>query len=389
MDRSSFVSDRLGVVRRTTAGYDAFFPAPLPRSVELGAATLRLLTDATGALHRLAGVGQLLPDPAIGVGAAVRIESISSSRIEGTRTDVDQLLRHESRGDAGAPPQGDLLEVVNHVRAAEHALTSLGRLPLSLRLLRETHGVLMRGVRGETMTPGEFRRSQNWIGHPGATLSTARFVPPPVDAMHEALADLERFVHERELPDLVTAALAHYQFEAIHPFLDGNGRIGRLLVAMILAEREVLARPVLSLSSYLERHRERYTALLFTTSATGELTAWLDFFLTGVVEQAGVSERRTLRLVDIARDLETRLTIAGVSSTALRLAAALSERPYVTAPEVARLLGVTPPTARKAITDLARLGVLTEVTGKQRNRVWVAPEVLAAIADTRRSTREP
>jgi Fic family protein len=382
VDRASFVSDRLGVVRRTTAGYDAFFPAALPRTVELGAATLRLLTDATGALHRLAGVGQLLPDPAIGVGAAVRIESISSSRIEGTRTDVDQLLRHESRGDAGAPPQGDLLEVVNHVRAAEHALTSLGRLPLSLRLLRETYGVLMRGVRGETMTPGEFRRSRNWIGHPGATLSTTRFVPPPVDAMHAALADLESFVHERELPDLVTAALAHYQFEAIHPFVDGNGRIGRLLVAMILAERRVLTRPVLSLSSYLERHRERYIELLFTTSATGELTPWLDFFLTGVVEQAGVSERRTSRLVDIARDLETRLTTAGVSATALRLAAAIIERPYVTAPEVARLLDVTPPTARKAITDLARLGVLTEVTGKQRNRVWVAPDVLAAIADT-------
>lgn len=380
MERALFSSDRLGKVRRTAEGYDAFFPAPVPREVELGAATIRLLADATGALHRLAGVGHLLPDPGPAAGAAMRIESIASSRIEGTRSGVDDLLRHESRGGSDSQLEGDLLEVVNHLRAAEYGLAALARLPLSMRLLRETHGVLMRGVRGGTMTPGEFRRSQNWIGRPGATIATARFVPPPVDDMHDALADLERFLHERELPDLVAIALAHYQFEAIHPFLDGNGRIGRLLVPLMLADRGILDRPVLSLSTYLERHRDRYSELLFTTSASGDVIPWLDFFLAGVVEQSVVAERRTLRLVQVIEGLEARLRTAGVSVSAARLAADLSERPYVTAPEVARRLDVTPPTARKAIIDLERLGVLVQVAGRQRNRIWVAPEILEAIA---------
>jgi len=376
VDRSTFVSDRLGVVRRTAEGYDAFFPAPLPRRVDLGPTTMRLLTDATGALHRLDGVGRMLPGSGFAVGPALRLESVSSSRIEGTRTDVDELLRFESGGAASA--SGDLLEVVNHVRAVEHGLEGLRRLPLSLRLLREIHGVLMRGVRGEVMTPGEFRRSQNWIGLPGSTLATARFVPPPVTAMHEALADLEVFLHERDLPDLVTAALAHYQFEAIHPFLDGNGRIGRLLVPLMLAERGVLDRPLLSLSPFLERDRDHYTELLFTTSATGDITPWLDFFLAGVAARSRVAEQRALRLFDISQALEKRLGAAGVSTTARRLAASLVEQPYVAAPELARRLGVTPPTARKALADLERLGVLEEVTGKQRNRLWVAAELLEA-----------
>ncbi|MEX2549471.1 MAG: Fic/DOC family N-terminal domain-containing protein, partial [Nitriliruptoraceae bacterium] len=254
----------------TLDGYPAFFPARVPRELDYDATTVKKLTEATAAVHRLAGASRLLPRPEILMGPYVRLEAVLSSRIEGTQTSVGQLLLFEADDPAGALPEGDLLEVVNYTRALDHALTALDRLPLSLRLLRETHAILMSGVRGGAMTPGEFRRSQNWIGPPGSTLQTARFVPPPVEAMNDALADLERFLHEDDLPNLVALALAHYQFEAIHPFLDGNGRIGRLLVPLALCQRGVLERPMLYLSAYFERHRSRYYHLLFETSATGD-----------------------------------------------------------------------------------------------------------------------
>jgi Fic family protein len=379
MDLDAFTSERLGVVRKTVDGYHAFFPAPVPRELEYDATTVRKLTEATAAIHRLAGVSRLLPSPEILMGPYVRLEAVLSSRIEGTQTSVGELLLFEADDYGEAPPEADLLEVVNYTRALDHALNALDRLPLSLRLLRETHAILMSGVRGDAMTPGEFRRSQNWIGPPGCTLQTARFVPPPVDAMNDALADLERFLHEDELPNLVAMALAHYQFEAIHPFLDGNGRIGRLLVPLALCQRGVLERPMLYLSAYFERHRSRYYHLLFETSATGDPIPWINFFLDGVAQQSRDAEERTVTLVDLQREIREELLAAKVTNTTVRLAESLLDRPYVTAKRVTRQFDVTPPTAQKAIDSLVDQGILTEVTGQKRNRVYLSPKIMDAV----------
>jgi Fic family protein len=379
VDLGAFTSDRVGAVRMTIDGYHAFFPAPVPRELDYDATTVKKLTDATAAVHRLAGASRLLPSPEILMGPYVRLEAVLSSRIEGTQTSVGQLLLFEADAHAAAPPEGDLLEVVNYTRALDHALAALERLPLSLRLLRETHAILMSGVRGEAVTPGEFRRSQNWIGPPGSTLQTARFVPPPVEAMHDSLADLERFLHEDELPNLIALALAHYQFETIHPFLDGNGRIGRLLVPLALCQRGVLTRPMLYLSAYFERHRNRYYHLLFETSATGDPIPWINYFLDGVARQALDAEERTVRLVDLQGDIREDLLASRVTNTTLRLAESLLDRPYVTAKRVTREFDVTAPTAQKAIESLVDQGILTEVTGRKRNRVYLSPRIMDAV----------
>lgn len=378
MDIDAFTSDRLGTVRRTVDGYHAFFPAPVPREVDYDATTVNRLTEATAAVHRLAGVSRLLPSPDILMGPYVRLEAVLSSKIEGTQTSVGELLLFEADHHDEAP-EGDLREVVNYTHALDHALRALDRLPLSLRLIRETHAILMSGGRGEGMTPGEFRRSQNWIGPPGSTLGTAKFVPPPVDAMNDALSDLERFLHETGLPNLVALALAHYQFETIHPFLDGNGRIGRLLVPLALCQRGVLERPMLYLSAFFERHRSQYYHLLFEASATGDPIPWINFFLDGVAQQSRDAEERTVTLVDLQRDMREELLAARVTNTTVRLAESLLDRPYVTAKRVTRQFDVTAPTAQKAIDSLVGQGILAEVTGKKRNRVYLSPRIMDAV----------
>lgn len=386
MDLDAFTSHRLGNVRRTLEGYRAYYPAPIPRQLDYDPITVKKLTDATAALHRLAGASRLLPSPDLLMGPYVRIEAVLSSKIEGTQTSVGELLLFEADDPGDDLPEGDLREVINYTRALDHALHGLERLPLSIRLLRETHAILMSGVRGEGMTPGEFRRSQNWIGPPGSTLDTAKFVPPPVDAMQEAINDLEQFLHEDELPNLVALALAHYQFETIHPFLDGNGRIGRLLVPLALCQRGVLDRPLLYLSAYFERHRTTYYRLLFETSATGDPLPWINFFLDGVTHQSRDAEERTVLLVDLQREIREELLETKSTNTALRLAESLLDRPYVTAKRVTKQLDVTAPTAHKAIDALVEHGILVEITGNRRNRVYRAPRVMDVVYGMEGST---
>ncbi len=379
MDLDAFTSDALGAPRKTLEGYHAFFPASIPREIQYEASTVGKLADATAALHRLAGASRLLPSPEILMGPYVRIEAVLSSKIEGTQTSVNELLLFEAEDHDPTEARGDMREVVNHTRALNFAMDRLTELPLSLRLLRETHGILLDGVRGETQTPGEFRTSQNWIGPPGCTLESATFVPPPVDAMKDALSDLEQFLHEDSMPDLVALAIAHYQFETIHPFLDGNGRIGRLLIPLALCQRGVLEQPMLYLSAYFERHRTRYYDLLFSTSATGDLTPWLDFFLDGVQQQSVDAEERTVRLVDLQRSIREELLEHNATNTTLRLAESLLDRPYVTAKRVTQVYDVTFPTAQKAIDALVDHGILEEITGQKRNRMYASPRLLAAV----------
>lgn len=363
-----------GVMRTTLAGFRAFHPDPLPTSLSYPEATVVRLAAATAAVNRLGGASRLLPTPELLIGPYVRLEAILSSRIEGTRTTIGELLRHEAGGDDDEAT-GDMREVTNFVRALNHAVRRLAELPLSNRLIREAHTLLMEGVRGEYASPGEFRTTQNWIGAPGSTINTARFVPPPPDGAKDAMGELERFLHDRSLPDLVAIGLAHYQFETIHPFVDGNGRIGRLLIILMLIERGILPAPVLYLSAYLEENRQEYYDLLDHTRSTSDPFPWLDFFLTGVAEVATEAEQRAIRLTDLQRSVRAQLLDQGASPTALRLGELIFDIPYVTAARIAERLDVTFPTAQKAIDDLTRAGLLEEITGQRRHRVYVASSV--------------
>ena len=365
---------RPGQTRQTLAGYKAFYPGTLPTTLDYPEPTVNRLTAATAAIHRLAGASRLLPSPDLLMGPYIRLEAVLSSKIEGTQTTVGELLLFELQETTVEP--GDAREVLNYVRALDHAVARLADLPLSNRLIREAHAILLDGVRGEHGTPGEFRTTQNWIGSPGSTIETAAFVPPPPEAVEDAMTDLERFIHDRTLPNLIAVALTHYQFETIHPFIDGNGRIGRLLIPLMLIEQGILDHPVLYLSAYFDRNRSRYYELLNETRHSPDLFPWLDFFLDGVTMYAKDAENRTVRLVDLQQRIRGQLLEERTTATALRLAERLLDRPYVTAPLVARLLDVTFPTAQKAIEDLQERGVLEEVTGQRRNRVYAAPSII-------------
>jgi Fic family protein len=329
-------------------------------------------------VHRLGGVGRLIPNPHLLIGPHLRLEAVLSSRIEGTKTDVEQLLRFEA--GQTPPPDGadDAQEVQNYVLAMEHGIRRVREgFPVSIRLLREMHEQLLTGVRGQHRLPGDLRSSPVWIG--GSTLDDAVFVPPPPDEMNVALADLERFLHERDLPLLVQLALAHYQFEAIHPFLDGNGRIGRLLIPLMLVLRGALPEPLLYLSAYFEQHRGEYYDHLLITSQRGDLMPWLAFFLRGVRLQARDAEERTVRLVELQHQMRNELLDEGRPNSVIRLAEQLFSVPIVTAPRAERLLGVTRPTAHAAIDALVERGDLVEITGRDRGRIYEAPRIFRAV----------
>ena len=378
MQPSAFSSQDRGVVLKDPTGFWAFHPSPLPRRLDLPHEVITLLDEATGAVHRLGGVGRLIPNPHLLIGPHLRLEAVLSSRIEGTKTDVAQLLRLEA---GQAPPideEDDAREVQNYVLAMEHGLRRLeDGFPMSVRLLREMHEVLLSGVRGQHRRPGELRKSPVWIG--GANLEEAVFVPPPPDVMRRSLDDLERFLHEQQMPLLIQLALAHYQFEAIHPFLDGNGRIGRLMIPLMLVRRRALSRPLLYLSAFFEQHRSEYYDHLLFTSQKGDLTPWLRFFLQGVRLQARDAEERTVRLVELQHQMRNDLLDESRPNSVVRLAEQLFSVPIITAARAEDLLEVTRPTAQAAIDALVDRGDLREITGRQRGRIYEAPGIFDAV----------
>lgn len=363
-----------GTTRRTLEGYRAFFPAALPVSLDYPHETVKKLVRATAALHRLEGVVRGLGSIEMLTSPCVRLEAVLSSRIEGTVTTVHQLLEFEAARQSKA--SDDLQEVYNHLRALHYAVDRLDDLPISTRLIRETHRVLMQDARGRHAAPGDFRTTQNWIGFPGSTLETASFVPPPPTEAKVAMGELETFLHDRRLPDLIAIGLAHYQFEAIHPFADGNGRIGRLLITLMLIERGILDRPVLYPSVFFEQHREDYYRLLGHTSRTSDPFPWLDFFLGGLAAVATDATRRAASLVELQQRIRERLLEARATSTAFRLVERLFGRPLTQVGTAATDLGVSFATAQRAIDILTEAGLLEEITGKRRNRLYVAKEVL-------------
>jgi len=363
---------RSGTHVRQLTGYRAFIPAALPPvpPVRIDSGLQRLLSVADLALGRLDGSIQILPDPDLFVLMYVRREAVLSSQIEGTQSSLQDLLAAEAHIFAPNQPR-DVDEVINYVAAMNHGLERLNELPVSLRLIREIHERLLRGVRGSMLTPGEFRTTQNWIGPAGCTLADASFVPPPKHEMEIALGDLERFLHaDDDMPLLIKIGLAHAQFETIHPFLDGNGRVGRLLITFLLCENCVLRKPVLYLSYYFKKHRQLYYDWLQATRDDGDWEGWLTFFLEGVAEvsaQAATTARRVLALRE-----EHRAGIAaklGYSAgNGHRVLEHLYARPILSVNDVRDLIGTTYPAANQLVDRLVTLGILEEMTGQSRNR---------------------
>jgi Fic family protein len=346
----------------------------------------RTLSETDRALSQLAGVGRTMPNPHLLIGPFVRREAVLSSRIEGTQADITDLYAYQVGqlplpNMPSAPPESDVKEVHNYVRALEYGLERRKTLPISLRLIRELHQKLMEGVRVEYATPGEFRRSQNWIGPPNCSLNEAPFVPPPVPQMHEALHTFETYLHRRDViyPPLIRLALIHYQFEAIHPFLDGNGRVGRLLITLLLIEWDLLPLPLLYLSAYFYRHRQDYYDLLITVSEQGAWDAWVAFFLMGIKEQAQDAVTRARQLQDLQEGWRSRLTEVRTSALLLRLADALFESPVITIPEAQRLLDVTYRTAKLNIEKLVDAGILSQVGQNDYGKTFVAGEILDVV----------
>lgn len=362
--------ERAGRIVQQSTGYRAFVPAPLPPDppIAYDGELQTLLSTADRDLARLDAIASLLPNPDLFVAMYVRHEAVLSSQIEGTQSTLEDVLAFEADALRDDTPK-DVAEVVNYVRAMNHGLTRLPQLPLSLRLLREIHAELMHDVRGGNKSPGEFRKSQNWIGGRNSTLATASFVPPPPHELMNCLGALENFLHESRhgVPLLVRCGLAHAQFETIHPFLDGNGRVGRLLITLMLCEDGALSRPLLYLSLYLKAHRAEYYDRLTAIRTQGHWEQWLGFFLRGVGVTARVATQ-TAR--DIVALREAHRGAVAKSAKALVLLDALYRQPTVSVNSVAKTLNCTFPTAAKLVRDFEARGWLRELTGYERNRLW-------------------
>lgn len=374
---------RAGRFIQQPPGYSAFVPSSLePGMLEADEELIRLLSDADRALGRLDGAAAILPNPDLFVAMYSLKEALLSSQIEGTQASLIDVLQYEAEAEEngnGRPTRerNDIQEVQNHQKAIHYGLERVDELPISKRLMREIHEVLMQDVRGERRRPGEFREHQNWIGPPGSSIKEATFVPPPVDEMEDALDDLERYIQEDDqTPALVKSGLVHFQFETIHPFEDGNGRMGRLLITFLLAKRGVLERPLLYLSVYLNENRQDYYELLNYVRDSGDYEAWIRFFLRGV-RDVSQEATETARAILQMREKHLDRVRAEVSSPhAPRLLDFLMDMPAVTANVASQQLDVAYPTANRIIGSLVDIDILEEITGRKRNRVFLyAPYV--------------
>lgn len=351
------------------AVFRAFIPRPLPPNppLRMDAEMTRLLSEADRALGRLDGVASVLPNPDLFVAMYVRQEAVLSSQIEGTQSTLEDVLEYET-GHENAQPQ-DAREVLNYVSAMNHGLRRLPDLPLSLRLIREVHAELLRGVRGQEKIPGAFRTSQNWIGPEGGSLAHADFVPPPPQEMTQALDEFQKFLHRQDtLPILIHVGLAHARFETIHPFLDGNGRVGRLLITLLLCERRVLERPLLYLSYYFKAHRAQYYDRLTAVRHDGDWEGWLRFFLRGVFEVSQSAVQTARAILELREQHRGRIVALSTAGSGLRVLDYLFQQPVVSIRMIESHLGCNYGTAARAVADLESLNLLREITGGQRHR---------------------
>lgn len=380
------LESRAGKYVQHPLGYRAFRPAPLPPvpKVQIDAEFQALLSIADRALGRLDGSILTLPDPDLFVLMFVRKEAVLSSQIEGTQSSLNDLLEAEAKILRPRRPS-DVGEIINYVGAMNYGLDRLAALPVSVRLLREIHERLLRNVRGAEQQPGEIRRTQNWIGPPGCTLAEAIYVPPPAEDVPDALAALERFIHhDNPMPVLVKIGLAHAQFETIHPFLDGNGRIGRLLITFLLCEREILTKPVLYISHFFKRYRDRYYDLLQSVRDTGDWETWLKFFLEAITEVSGEATETARGIVGLRerhRDVITK-QFGRAAANALIVLERLYSLPMMNVKEIAELAQVSFSAANTLTHRFVEHGILQEITGQARNRMFRYTEYLNLFSDT-------
>ncbi len=388
MDEESFAESERRHLKRLPGGILTFHPPPAPAEIPLSARLVNLLADANHALGALDGTGRRLANPHLLIGPYLRREAVLSSRIEGTQSGLNDVLLVEASGIA--QPDRDTKEVINYVVAMENGVRELANLPVSLRLVRQLHVHLMQGVRGGDHTPGEFRRYQNYVAPKGTPIEQAAFVPPPPGGVLDAaLDDWEKFVHrDDEVPLLIRCAWMHYQFETIHPFGDGNGRVGRLLIPLLLIERGALSQPLLYVSAYLEQHRDRYYESLMRGRHTGRIDDWIEMFLLAVATQARDATRRADRLVALREEYHRRF--ARSRSAAIRpLIDELFARLVTTVGTLARIAGTSEVAAQDAINTLLATGLLRETTGKKRGRVYLATEIFAAVMPEEAQTTTP
>ena len=363
--------------------YRAFVPDPLPPDIPANWHLTGLLSEADRATSELAGVGRALPDPHLFIRPLIRREAVLSSRIEGTTSNLQDLYAYESRQlplpGFSVPEMQDVEEVLNYVNALEYGLQRINQLPISLRLIREIHERLMNGVRGQHAAPGEFRSTQNWIG--GRTINTARYVPPPVEQMKRALDSFELYFHNKEhlYPPLVRLAFIHYQFEAIHPFADGNGRVGRLLLALLLVEWKLIPQPLLYLSAYFERTRSEYYDRLLHVSEKNEWLEWVDYFLRAVTVEAQQACERIKRLDDLQKTWRTQLAQARVSSSTLRLMEKLFSIPILDIPKAQQYLEVSYKTAKRAVEKLIEKGILIQLDEGKYKKTYYSPDIISVV----------
>jgi cell filamentation protein, protein adenylyltransferase len=380
MDPKEFKSPESGRVIRTKTGYWAFLPAALPPALTWSAEMVLDLSEAERELSKLSTLARNMPFPRLLSQPFMRQEAVLSSRIEGTRASLEDVYRYESAQLSFLEREGDVREVYNYVRALDYGLKRLDTLPVSLRLIREIHERLLEDVRGGSLTPGKFRRTQNWIGPGNSTLADATFIPPPVEEMQAALNSLEKFIHsDAEVPVLARAGMIHYQFEAIHPFLDGNGRVGRLLIMLLLCQWKLLPEPLMNLSAYFERYRQEYYDHLLAVSRSGKWEAWLRFFFRGISTQARDSVRRATHLQGIRATYDQVVQSDRNPQRMAEVVDLLFARPILTARQVAAGLNMPFKTAGQYIDKLERAGILREITGYARNRIYQADEILRAV----------
>jgi Fic family protein len=368
-----------GQVIKSPKGYNAFVPNSLPPAIEWNNQLVGTLSRADFVLGKLAREGSKLPNPHLLMRPFITREAVLSSKIEGTQATIGEILAHNAGVDVKQNPD-DLQEVQNYITALDFGLNRLSELPLPLRLIKEIHEQLMQGVRGSHATPGEFRKSQNWIGPPGCTLNTAKFVPPPVDQLIDCLGEFEKFLHDRQLPPLIHIALCHYQFEAIHPFLDGNGRIGRLLVSLLLIEQKMLPAPLLYLSAFFEATRDEYYRQLFSVSSKGTWQDWLIYFLNGIAVQSEDALSRAERINDLLNKWKLQVASAA-SSVPVDIVEHFAVNPYLTIKKIAEELGIAYSTAERGVRKLANENIIQQIGDNKRDKVYCATEILSILEE--------
>lgn len=380
-DFSALSPGRMTKIRTDQGEIWSYLPNDLPPKLDPSWGLTGLNSEADRRLAELGGIARNLVNPHLLINPFTRREAVYSSRIEGTEATLTELAQFEAEGRPKTARM-DVREVYNYVAALEHGLKELPKLPLSLRLIRDLHAKLMRGVRGEEKTPGEFRKGQVHIGPPGSRINEATFVPPPPNEMIQSMGALERYLHApSELPPLIRMSLIHYQFEAIHPFYDGNGRVGRLLITLEMCAEKVLPLPLLYLSSFFDRHRADYYQHLLNVSRNGDWQGWIEFFLRGIIAQSNDALYRSKKLLELAEAYRIQAERASKSVELLHVVDMLFVTPVITAKRVATKQKVTFATAQRNVERLEKLGIIREVTGKRRNRMYVASQILQVVED--------